>query len=189
MVMEQATVLIAAPQSLGVKIGKIFHSAGYHVIAICHSGNEVRRVAFERSPDLLITTFMLPDTPAQELVRSLYSVKNSIILLSESDKEWLQTLDENVVCLTYPVKRAALLQIADVLTQGGARVMPVPKVKPERVRTPQDERMIAQAKERLEQWYNMTEEQAHRRLQTWSMNSGKRMSEVARIILEEIETV
>lgn len=189
MVMEQATILIAAPKSLGEKIGKIFHSAGYHVTAVCHSGNEVRRVAFERAPDLFVTTFMLPDTPAQELVRSLYSVKNSIILLSESDKEWLQTLGENVVCLTYPVKRASLLQVADVLTQGGARVMPVPRAIPEKVRSMQDQRMIGQAKERLQHWYGMTEEQAHRRLQTWSMNSGKRMSEVARIILEEIETV
>lgn len=184
--MEQATVLIAAPRVLGEKISKILSSAGYNVTAVCTSGNEVRRVAFERAPDLLITTSMLPDTPAQDLVHSLYTVKNAIILVSESEKEWLHALDDNVVILTYPIKRSALLQVMDVLTQGGARVMPVVPPKPEKVRSEQDQKVITQAKERLQNWYDMTEEQAHRRLQTWSMNSGKRMSDVARIILEEI---
>jgi AmiR/NasT family two-component response regulator len=186
MVTEQATVLIAGPKRLGERISRIFHAAGYHVMAVCHSGNEVRRVAFEQPPDLLVTTFMLPDTPAQELVCSLYAVKNTIILLSESQKEWLRTLEDSVVCLTYPVKRSALLQVADVLTQGGARVLPVPRVKTDSIRSDQERRVIDQAKQRLQHWYGMTEEQAHRRLQTWSMNSGKRMPEVARIILEEI---
>ncbi|MFZ5973859.1 MAG: ANTAR domain-containing response regulator [Bacillota bacterium] len=186
MMMEQATVLIAAPRTLGEKLSKIFTSAGYNVTAVCSSGNEVRRVAFERTPDLLVTTYMLPDTNAQELVRSLYTVKNAIMLVSESEKEWLHALDDNLVCLTYPVKRSALLETADVLTQGGARIWPVPPVKAEKVRSEQDQKVINQAKERLQNWYDMTEEQAHRRLQTWSMNSGKRMSEVARIILEEI---
>lgn len=187
MLMEQATVLIAAPRSLGEKLSRLFSSAGYHVAAVCSSGNEVRRVAFERAPDLLITTAMLPDTPATDLVKSLYTVKSSIMLVNESEKEWLHALDENLVCLTYPIKRSALLQAADVLTQGGSRrILPIPPVKTEKVRSEQDQKVIDQAKERLQNWYDMTEEQAHRRLQTWSMNSGKRMSEVARIILEEI---
>lgn len=186
MIMQQVSVLIAAPRELGEKLSKIFSSAGYHIAAVCSSGNEVRRVAFERTPDLLVTTFKLPDTPALDLVESLYTVKNTIMLVNESEKEWLYALNEKLVCLTFPIKRSSLLEMAEVLTQGGAGIMPLPKVKPEKTRSEQDQRVIDQAKERLMSWYDMTEAQAHRRLQTWSMNSGKRMSEVARIILEEI---
>ena len=177
--------MIAAPKMLGEKLSRVFSSAGYRIAAVCSSGNEARRIAFDRSPDLLVTTAKLPDTLALDLVESLYIVKSTIVLVNESEKESLHALNERLIYLTFPIKRLALLQMADILTQGGTGPMPAPRSKPENMRSEEDQRMIVQAKEHLIRWYDLTEAQAHRRLQIWSMNSGKRMSEVARIILEE----
>lgn len=185
--MPQASVVIAANASLGEKLNRILSSAGYHVVAVCSSGSEVRRIVHEREIDLLITTYQLSDVPATDLLDSVTPITNSIMLVSESEKEWLNALGQNVVCLTYPIKRSNLLHMVDVLTQGGARTMPVGKVKEEKEtdRTEIDKRVILLAKERLQKWHDMTEEEAHRRLQKWSMNSGKPMVEIAKIVLEE----
>ncbi len=50
-------------------------------------------------------------------------------------------------------------------------------------RTPDEELIIQQAKALLIHKYHMTEEQAHRYMQTKSMNSGEKMITIARLIL------
>jgi len=94
--------------------------------------------------------------------------------------------DRNLIKLAVPSSRAeffASLDLAQGVLAGGA---PAPRLHIQR--SAEEERLICRAKAVLMEVNLMSEAEAHRFLQKYSMDTGLRLAETARLILERYTT-
>ena len=132
---------------------------------------------------IVITGLRLPDMAATQLAESLPSGYEILLLLTPSqvalNQEW------GVSCLSIPINRADLVDtVRMMLATGGNR----PKGRKEGDlrprRTAAQQELIQEAKELLMVRNHLTEAQAYRYIQKKSMDSGKKMEETARLVLQ-----
>ena len=90
--------------------------------------------------------------------------------------------DNDIVCLSMPVKSADLLDTVQMMTHSYIRRKKRERNKP-KIRTEQERTIINRAKVLLMDRNNMTEEEAHRYIQKTSMDSGTNIVEMAEMIL------
>ena len=161
-------------------------SYGFDVIGICSSGSETMRKAREMQPSLVIVSYKLNDMMGSDLANNLGTFCGVILLATEGQKEWLNTLDDDVVVMTYPINKAAFVQAIDIMVRMQCRIGSLTRRIHELTHSIEDKQLIDRAKRHLMQIHDIQEYEAHRQLQKLSMDSGQRMADVARIILEHI---
>ena len=103
-------------------------------------------------------------------------------MATEGQKEWLNTLDDDVVVMTYPINKAAFVQAIDIMVRMQCRIGSLTRRIHELTHSIEDKQLIDRAKRHLMQIHDIQEYEAHRQLQKLSMDSGQRMADVARII-------
>ena len=98
-----------------------------------------------------------------------------------------EELPENVLVLRNPISQDMLVQAIRTLDHCRARIESF-RVKAERLaRTLEERKVIDRAKGRLMDTLHLSESEAHYRIQKQSMDSGRRIVEIAREILENQE--
>ena len=90
----------------------------------------------------------------------------------------------NVLLLRNPLSPDALVQAVRAMFFCGARMKTLRKKVEKLERTLEDRKVIERAKGRLMDALKLNESDAHYRMQKKSMDSGKRIADVAREILE-----
>lgn len=178
---NRRTAVIAAPPKLAAKIANILQYGQYEVVGQFYSGNEALRKVQEAFPELVVSAYRLNDMMGAELMAEVVDLCAIVLLASQAEKNFLGTLHGNALCLASPIDAWTLLNTADMLTANFQ--------SPRRTRTKrseEDKAVIALAKRHIQLVYNVDEPDAHRRLQKWSMDSGKTLVEVAHIVLEGI---
>lgn len=153
---------------------------GYEINATCTTGAQVITTANELDDGIVICGYRFSDMHYSEL--NNYLPKGFEMLLIASATKLEECTDNNIVCLSMPIKMQDLLNTLQMMSYNYSRRKKKDKEKP-KPRSEEDKAIINKAKLVLMERNNMTEEEAHRYIQKNSMDSGTNMVEMAEMIL------
>ena len=177
-------LVIAAPENVAVRLTGILRTAGIAPASVCHAGAQALEAAGQ-SGALLLTTYRLPDMAGEELARRLGEAGEVLMIVPQDYAESEET--DNVLTLRNPISQDALVQALRALAHCLSRMEKM-RLKADKLeRTLEDRKIVDRAKGRLMDTLHLSEAEAHYRIQKQSMDSGRRIADVAREILESAE--
>lgn len=174
--MERVIVAFESDKTCA-RIKDILESSGVAACILCRSAAEVKRTVGKQQVTTVICGFKFSDESAEELFNDLPLSCSMLLIAIQSQ---LDLCENDEICkLSSPISRSDLVSSVRMLLQMGHRLEKY--VKPRR--TEEETALIRQAKEVLMDRHSMTEEQAHRFLQKQSMDSGAKLTDTARLVL------
>ena len=179
-------LVIAAPENVAARLTGILSAAGIAPSCVCHAGAQALE-SVGQDGALLLTTYRLPDMPGEELARRLGEAGEVLMIVPQ---DYAGDGDaENVMTLRNPVSQDALVQAIRALAHCLGRMEKL-RLRAEKLeRALEDRKIIDRAKGRLMDTLHLSESEAHYWIQKQSMDSGRRIADVAREILESAEIV
>lgn len=175
---------IAAPQAVAAKLSELLASAQIQPSGIVCTGSEA--VSAAKDGALLLTTYRLPDMTGEELAK-LLGDDADVLMIVPQDYEGADS--ENVMMLRNPISQDALVQAVRTLAYCRARMQLLRQKAQKLSRTLEDRKIIDRAKGRLMDTLHITEAEAHYHIQKKSMDSGRRIADVAQDILSAEEII
>lgn len=154
--------------------------SGMNVAGVCTSGAQALHYAETVDEGVVVCGYKLKDMMYTDLRE--YLPKEFEMLLVASPDKWSNGEIEGVMGLSMPLKVFDLVNTMEMMLATLDRRRRKRK-KEKKVRNPEQEALIRQAKELLMNRNNMTEEEAHRYLQKSSMDSGTNIVETAEMVL------
>ena len=130
---------------------------------------------------LLLTTYCLGETSGAALAGQL-GEKSDVLMIVPQDHEG--AVPGNVLTLRNPISQDALVQAVRTMQHCRTRLLAVQAKADKLSRTLEERKVIDRAKGRLMDALHLTEAQAHHHIQKKSMDTGRRIADVAREILE-----
>lgn len=174
-------IIVALPKPEEAKgIRNILMKNGFLVTAVCTTGAQALSHIDELNDGIIICGYKLADMMYSELHECLPAGFDMLLMLSHNVMN--DCLDNNIVCLSMPLKVHDLIDTLSMMCQTISRRRKKANKQP-RVRNEKEELLIKEAKELLMTRNNMTEEEAYRYIQKSSMDSGSNMVETAQMIL------
>lgn len=175
------SIIIAFPRiEDATAIRNVLVRNGFGVDAVCTMGAQTISTANDLDGGIVICGYRLKDMHYREIRDCL--PKGFEMLLMASAQKLEDCTDNDIVCLSMPVKSADLLDTVQMMTHSYIRRKKRERNKP-KIRTEQERTTINRAKVLLMDRNNMTEEEAHRYIQKTSMDSGTNIVEMAEMIL------
>lgn len=171
-------IIVAAQEGVADRLRAILEGAGLGAAAVCHTAEETAAAAQEGA--IVLCGWRLEDVSGPELAERLGAACDVLMIVPQDCEE---APGENVVQLRNPVSQEALVQSIRTLLYS-RRHMRALTEKVERLsRTLEERKIIDRAKGRLIDMLHLTEREAHYQIQKKSMDSGRRISDIAREIL------
>ncbi|MDO4547065.1 MAG: ANTAR domain-containing protein [Clostridia bacterium] len=160
------------------QIHEVLEGAGLSVRFVTDSASETVRLINLMGGGIVVTGGRLSGEPVDELAYRLGSGAMILALGSPAQLEYIDSID--VFKLSVPFSRIELISSVRILIQLEEKnqLKTVPR------RTTQEDRLVASAKAKLMQSRDMTENEAHQYLQKLSMNTGRKLVQTAKSILE-----
>ena len=182
--MKKERFVIAASQAVAGKLTGILSGAGIEAEAAVHTGEELLAFCAQESA-LVLMTYCLPDMAGAELAKKLGDACDVLMIVPQ---DYADAAPENVLTLHNPISPDALIQAVRAMLHCRAKMAALAKKADKLARTLEERKVIDRAKGRLMDALHLTEAQAHHHIQKKSMDSGRRIVDVAQEILEA-ETV
>lgn len=175
----ESRLVIAAPQAVAERLSSLLTRAKLVPRAVCHTGEEALLAAGEKGV-LLLTTWRLPDMTGEELARRVPE-ESDVLMIVPQGFEGESAL--NVMTLQNPVSQEALVQSIRVMEHCRTRMDELRACAGDLRRRLEERKTVERAKGRLMEQLGLSEAEAHHRMQKQSMDSGRRIIDVAREIL------
>ena len=174
------SLILAAPQSAAEKIGNILSAANLTPCAVCHTGAEAALAANQRGA-LLLTTWRLGDMTGEELAGMLADDVDVLMIVPQ---DYDGHTPDNILILRNPISQDALVQAVRALLYCHLRMHHL-RLEAQRLAAALEARkIIDRAKGRLMDTLHLTEAKAHHIMQKKSMDTGRRLIDVAKEITE-----
>ena len=145
----------------------------------CFSGAEAIRTVRKLGSAVVICGFQLRDMTAELLAADLPGIAPVLVLSSPADLDLCE--GENLVKLPVPATRAEFFASVELCARGALTAPPPAHPSPA---SAEEQHLIRRAKALLMEVNRMSEAEAHRFLQKYSMDAGAKLAETARLILE-----
>ncbi|MCD7709375.1 MAG: ANTAR domain-containing protein [Clostridiales bacterium] len=175
------SIVVAFPKrETASNIKKILAQSGYDVHAVCVTGAQVLSGIEELDGGIIICGARFVDMMYTEICECL--PENFSVLLIAGADVVRDREGGSLVCLTLPLKVHELLHTVEMMEQEMRRERKRRRRIPQE-RTEEERRTLSRAKELLMERNGMTEDEAHRYIQTRSMENGTGLIEVAQMIL------
>lgn len=175
------SILVVFPKrENAVNIRNILTRSGFDILAVCTSGAQVMQYVDAVDEGIVICGYKMQDMLYTELREYLPS--SFEMLLIATGEKWSDSHLEGVVGLPMPIKVFDLVNTVDMMMRNAARKRKKRKEQ-SKTRTPEQQKILDEAKRLLMERNHMTEEDAHRYLQKNSMASGTNIVETARMVL------
>lgn len=179
-----ATLIVAFPKLEEAKaIRNLLIHRGYDVALPCTSGAQVINQADNLSDGIIICGYKLSDNMLYTELFD-YKPKSFEMLLVASQNVWQDCQDNGIVCATMPIKVNDLISSIEMILQSQIRRRKKMKASGRGTRTPEEQKIIDDAKHLLMERNNMSEPEAFRYIQKCSMDSGNSMVESAMMVLQ-----
>ena len=178
--MKKERFVIAASEAVAGKLTGILSGAGIAAEAAVHTGEAVLALCGQEGA-LVLTTYCLPDMAGAELAQKLGEGCDVLMIVPQ---DYADAAPENVLTLKNPISPDALIQAVRAMQHCRAKMAALQKKADKLSRTLEERKVIDRAKGRLMDALHYTEAQAHHHIQKKSMDSGRRIVDVAREILE-----
>ena len=164
------------------KIKDILCMEGYNVVAVCTSGSELIRRALMYDECLIVIGYNLVDMNINEVYDALSDKCSFLALVNEPYKSFVQE-STDVYCLSNPINRVVLGNAVNMIFQGQKRLNKLQE-KVENLEFKIEERKnIEKAKGVLMETMGFSENEAFRYIQKNSMQTGRKMNEIAKEIV------
>ena len=147
---------------------------------IVHTGEEALS-ACQQEGALLLTTYSLADMAGEDMAAKLGDACDVLMIVPQ---DYAGDAPKNVLTLRNPISPDALVQAVRTMTHCRAKMETLRQKADKLSRTLEERKVIDRAKGRLMDQLHLTEAQAHHHIQKKSMDSGRRIVDVAREILE-----
>ncbi|MDF2590356.1 MAG: response regulator receiver and domain protein [Anaerocolumna sp.] len=175
------SIIVAFPKiEDAMNIKKALIRSGFEVNATCTTGAQVITLANDLDCGIILCGYRFSDMHYSEL--NNYLPKGFEMLLVASATKLEECTNNNIVCLSMPIKMQDLLNTLQMMFNNYNKRKKKEKDKPKQ-RTEADKETITKAKLLLMERNNMSEDEAHRYIQKNSMDSGTNMVEMAEMIL------
>ena len=161
-------VLAFSKDETANKIKMMLDGSGYDVYTVCHSKAELLRTVADMDEVLIIMGYKLPDGTVDDVYDDLMEGQKLMSIVKAERQSSIYNQDIFVV--TLPLNRQLLINSVE-------------RRKHRAKRTPEEEKIIRDAKAYLMEIHRMSEEQAHRFIQKRSMDTGAKFIDTARMIL------
>ena len=181
---EPSRLLIIAPQGVASKLQDILATAQIAPAAVYCTGEEAL-CAQEDPQALVLTSWRLPDMTGPELAWKIKSAGVMMIVPGDYDPAELENID--VLTLHNPISQDALIQAVRAMCYCGAKLQALEKKALKLERQLAERKVIERAKGKLMDMLRLSEKEAHYRIQKKSMDSGRRIVEIAQEILDSEE--
>lgn len=158
---------------------------GFPVTAVCTTGAQALSQLDDLNDGIIICGYKMTDMIYRELHDCL--PKGFEMLLMVSRNMMNDCMDNDIICLSMPLKVHDLVNTVDMMSQAIMRRRRKAKLAP-KVRSAEETALIKEAKQLLMSRNNMTEEEAHRYIQKCSMDSSTNMVETAQMVLAMMRT-
>lgn len=174
-------VIVAFPnKDNAVNIRNILFRGGIDVSYVCSSGAQALQYSELLDSGILVCGYKFPDMLYTELRE--YLPPEIEMLLIASPNKWQEHSIDGVVGLPMPIKAYDLMNTLEMMLETIERSRRKKK-KIRQQRTPEQQKVIREAKELLMVRNHMSEEEAHKYLQKCSMDSGTDIVETAEMVL------
>ncbi len=174
------SIIVAFPKHEDArKIRSLLVRNGWQVAGVCTSGAQALQLLEHVQSGILLCGYKFPDMLYADLAECLPT--GIQMLLAASPHILSDCKDNDIVCLSLPLKMADLLNTLEMMAVNLERQRRRRRAKP-RVRSEEEQKLIDQAKRLLMERNNMTEEEAHRYIQKCSMDSGNTLVETAEMV-------
>ena len=160
------------------RLRELLESTGEFSCLVCRGADQVKRAVHKLRVDLIVCGFKLADESCESLYHDLPQRCAMLMVAPQTRLDLCET--KGIFKLPTPVRPSELLASVRLLAQMGQGRDRVPVQ-----RSREEQELVEQAKQFLMEHSGMTEDQAHRFLQKRSMDSGARLAETARRVLEE----
>ncbi len=175
--MREIIVASQNPQAAD-RIRLILQSDHIFVSNVYRSGAEVLSFASIR-PDAVVICGRLPDMSAETLASTLPNGFDTVWLVPSGEP--IHSFASNLTALQMPLNRMELLNTVRMLAAAESE-----RARPKKtVRSAEEDVLLRAAKVRLMERRQCSEREAHKLLQRRAMDSGLRLSEAARLVLQE----
>ena len=175
--MDRVIVAFASEKSQ-TQITRLLESGGIYPAGCCFSGAEAVRMVWNLGSAVVICGFKLRDMTAEELAADLRGIGAVLVIASPAHLDFCE--GENLFKLPTPAARSEFFATLDMLCRREARRPRHPQPQ----RDEEELRLIRRAKELLMEVNRMSEAEAHRFLQKRSMDTGAKLADTARLVLE-----
>ena len=177
-----ATLIVAFPKLEEAKaVRNLLVRRGYKAASACTSGAQAINMADRLSDGIIICGYKLSDNMLYSELYE-YKPKSFEMLLVASKNLWDDCQDNDIVCAAMPIKVNDLINTIEMMLQVQVRRRKKKRMQPKR-RSPQEQKVIDDAKAILMEKNNMTEPEAFRYIQKCSMDSGNTMVESASMVI------
>ena len=160
------------------RVLRLLESGGFSCAARCTSGGEVIRTVRNLGRAAVICGFQFRDMTASNLAARLEDRAALLVLASAARLDLCE--GENLVKLPLPATRAEFFASVETL----CRREPLRPCRPPIQRSQEEQQLIRRAKELLMEVNRMSEAEAYRFLQKYSMDTGRKLVETARLFLD-----
>lgn len=190
--MNRSEIIIAVSnEETGNKLKQVLTGSGFTVSAVCISGNEAIRKVRSQKPALLLSNYELSDTTGFELAKIIAgnNLCSVVLLTSDAQKDYVgsRASDLDIVCLVRPVNKALLLNTVELLIKSRIRIQKLEAELQEMKINVDTRKLIDKAKGLLMDKLGLSEQEAYRRIQKQSMDTGVPMKEVSKNIVDTME--
>lgn len=190
--MSRSEIIIAVGnEEAGNKIKQVLAGSGFAVSGVCFSGSEAIRRVRALKPAILLANYELPDTTGFDVARVVAgnNLCSVVLLTDDIQKGYVESRmkDLDIVCLIRPVSRALLLNTVELLIRSRIRIEKLEAEIREMKVNLDTRKLIDRAKGLLMEKSGLSEQEAYRKIQKQSMDTGVPMKEVARSIVETME--
>ena len=170
-----ANLIVAFPdRQANRSVSAMLESAGFRVLRTCMTGNEVMRAFNQVQDGLLVCATRFQDRTADALA---YDLNGRALMLVCGRPEQLALCEHPAIFkLKLPTDRGQLTASVEMLAQL------FEKQKPKR--SASQDALVQQAKAAVMAACDMSEAEAHRAMQRYSMRKGARLVDLARAITE-----
>lgn len=166
-------IIVAYPnKNTAMQLRALLESEGYHVAYVCATGSSVLSIAQGMSEGVVVCASILSDMGAGVLAERL-PLGFDVVALSKNGREEYMG---NLISLPLPVNKEEFLQTIAVLVSTRNAFTE---------RANDDNELISRAKLILRETENMGELEAHKFLQHKSMQTGKKITQIAREIIND----
>ena len=180
-IMQESTnqFVVAASQATAEKLTKILSGAGIVPEKVVFDG--AAAIEETKEGDVLLTAVLLADMSGVELAKA---VGDDVSVLMIVPQDFAQEVPKNVLTLHNPISQDALVQAVRAALHAQGRMSALRAQVSKLTRTLEERKVIDRAKGRLMDALQMSEKDAHHLIQKKSMDSGRRLADVAKEILE-----
>jgi response regulator NasT len=187
--MESLRILIADNESIiRMDLKELLEEAGHEVIGEAADGLKAVELTRKLKPDLVIMDIKMPEMDGIAAAKMISNEKLAPVLLltAYSQKEIVEKAKDSGVLayLVKPVKESNLFPAMEIALSRFKEYMEIEQELLDLRNSLETRKILDRAKGMLMDAYNLSEQEAFRRIQQYSMAKRKSIREVAEAIIE-----